>query len=79
MVKRKHESNGAATNGSAKKAAISKETNVHDKFRSNLFDKAVLKGYVNEYAESSPYEMYAHEHKCRANNIVVTSTQSSTS
>lgn len=54
MAKRKHESSGAATNGKAKKAAIAPESNVHDKFRSNLFDKAILKGYRNEYAESEP-------------------------
>lgn len=54
MGKRKHESNGAETNGSAKKAAVAKQQNVHENFRSNLFDKAVLKGYHNEYATSEP-------------------------
>lgn len=54
MGKRKHDSNGAATNGSAKKPAIGQDSSVREKFRSNLFDGAVLKGYRNEYAESAP-------------------------
>ncbi|KAL1305710.1 hypothetical protein AAFC00_007297 [Neodothiora populina] len=56
MAKRKHEANGSETNGSVKKAAFDKSDNVHDNFRTNLFDKAVLKGYRNSYAESSPYK-----------------------
>lgn len=55
MVKRKHDSNGAETNGSAKKAAVAQDSRVRENFRKNLFDTAVLKGYRNEYAESEPY------------------------
>ncbi|KAF1346967.1 Oxoglutarate and iron-dependent oxygenase degradation C-term-domain-containing protein [Delphinella strobiligena] len=56
MVKRKHGSNGAEVKGSTKKAAIGKDSKVHDNFRTNLFEAAVLKGYRNEYAESAPYK-----------------------
>jgi len=63
MVKRKHDANGAATNGNAKKPAIAAENktktattaSVKDKFRTDLFDEDVLKGYRDGYAESSPY------------------------
>lgn len=63
MVKRKHDANGAATNGNAKKPAIAPEdqikpattTLVRNRFRTDLFDEDVLKDYRDGYAESSPY------------------------
>lgn len=55
MVKRKHDPNGAATNGSAKKAAVAQDLNVRANFRTKLFEGDVLKGYCNDYAESAPY------------------------
>ncbi|GAB7356203.1 hypothetical protein MBLNU459_g6784t2 [Dothideomycetes sp. NU459] len=56
MGKRKHDSNGAETNGHAKKSATVKDVGVRDNFRQNLFDAAVLKGYRTEYKESGPYK-----------------------
>lgn len=55
MAKRKHDSNGAETNGKTKKAAIDQASKIRENFRKNLFDAAVLKGYRNEYKESEPY------------------------
>lgn len=54
MVKRKHDSNGADTNGSAKKAAKS-QADVHANFGDKLFDKDVVTKYRDDYAQSGPY------------------------
>ncbi|KAI5249990.1 hypothetical protein E4T43_00534 [Aureobasidium subglaciale] len=54
MGKRKHESDGADFNGSAKKAAKS-QGEVHANFGDKLFDTDVVTKYREDYAKSGPY------------------------
>lgn len=53
MVKRKHESTEADTNGSAKKTAKS-QSDVHANFGDKLFDRDVVTKYRDDYAKSGP-------------------------
>ncbi|CAD0089926.1 unnamed protein product [Aureobasidium vineae] len=54
MVKRKHESTGAGSNGSVKKTAKS-QSDVHANFGEKLFDHDVVTKYRDDYAKSGPY------------------------
>ncbi|KAG9669967.1 hypothetical protein KCU95_g17068, partial [Aureobasidium melanogenum] len=54
MVKRKHETTEADSNGSAKKTAKS-QSDVHANFGDKLFDRHVVTKYRDDYAKSGPY------------------------
>ncbi|KAI5209133.1 hypothetical protein E4T39_01036 [Aureobasidium subglaciale] len=54
MGKRKHESSGADSNGSAKKTAKS-QGEIHANFGDKLFDTNVVTKYREDYAKSGPY------------------------
>ena len=54
MVKRKHDSTGADSNGSIKKTAKS-QSEVHANFGDKLFDNDVVTKYREDYAKSGPY------------------------
>jgi hypothetical protein len=54
MVKRKHETTEADSNGSAKKTAKS-QSDVHANFGDKLFDRQVVTNYRDDYAKSGPY------------------------
>ncbi|KAG9832659.1 hypothetical protein KCU98_g13523, partial [Aureobasidium melanogenum] len=54
MVKRKHETTEADSNGSAKKTAKS-QSDIHANFGDKLFDRDVVTKYRDDYAKSGPY------------------------
>ncbi|GAB7342491.1 hypothetical protein MBLNU457_g0686t1 [Dothideomycetes sp. NU457] len=53
-MKRKHEATNGASNG-AKSKVLKTETNIKDKFHSDLFSPKTVESYKKSYAESTPY------------------------
>lgn len=60
-MKRKHEEANGASNGIKSKVPKT-ETNIKDRFHSDLFSPKTVKSYKKSYAESTPYVIYAPGH-----------------